>query len=168
MDDYGKELDFIAGTIHEWKFGYPITSRKILEDYAQKVPITQIVNEYFEVYEKMISSGIFKNVCHIDTIFRYINEDDIVPPEDCDTSDERVIELGRHCIKNNINIEYNLSGKKFPINRSFPSKDVVRKLSEEGAKFFVGSDSHKIDYFRKKCPKIIEAYNFLHSIRRRR
>ncbi|GAG54424.1 unnamed protein product, partial [marine sediment metagenome] len=44
--------------------------------------------------EKMINSKIFENICHIDVIFRYINENDIEPTKDCNITEERVLELG--------------------------------------------------------------------------
>ena len=123
-----------------------------------------IIDEYFEISKEMINSKIFKNICHLDTIFRYINEHDIKPEEDCNVSEERVLELGRLCIKNNIHIEYNLSGKKFPIGRPFPSKTVISQLKKEGGIFFVGSDSHSVDYFESQVDKVKEAYLYLNSI----
>jgi len=165
MDDYNKEVDFIAGTIHEWYFGYPITNRERIIDLMEKIPLKRIIDEFFKVSKSMINSKIFKNVCHIDTIFRYINQDDIIPTDECNCSEERVIELGQLCIKNKINIEYNLSGYKFSINRPFPSKAVITHLVKEGANFFVGSDSHSLDYFEKQIPKVKEAYNYLDSIK---
>jgi histidinol phosphatase-like PHP family hydrolase len=112
----------------------------------------------------MIKSKIFKNICHIDTIFRYINEYDIKPPPDCDCSDERVLELGRLCIKNNVSVEYNLSGAKFPIGRSFPSKEVIMQLKKEGARIFIGSDSHFVPYFQEQIKHIKNAYKLLDLI----
>ena len=164
MDDYERELDFIAGSIHEWIYGYPVTTREKLLNFLDKKPMKEIIDEYFETYEMMVNSKIFKNVCHIDTIFRYINDNDLKPEENCDISEDRVLELGKLCIKNKINIEYNLSGLKFPIKRPFPSKKVVSLLKKNGAKFFVGSDSHSLDYFEKQIPKVKEAYNFLDYI----
>jgi len=161
MDDYAKELDFIGGTVHEWIYNYPITTRAKLRQLLDKVQMKQVIDDYCETYKLMIESKIFKNVCHIDTIFRYINENDIIPLDDCDVSQERVLDLGRLCIKNKIRIEYNLSGTKFPINRSFPSKEVAEQLKSERAKFFVGSDSHSLDFFKETIPKVKEAYNFL-------
>lgn len=166
MDDYGKELDFIGGSIHEWIIHYPITNRERLEELTKKLSIKQIINDYFEVFNDMVDSKIFKNVCHIDTIFRYINENDIKPTNDCDISDERIVELGRSCIKNKIQIEYNLSGKRFPIGRSFPSKSVALRLLEEGASFFVGSDSHSLEYFKDQIPNLKKAYDLFNSIQR--
>ncbi len=165
FDDYGKEFDFISGSLHEWIIYHSVTTRKSLLKFLEKKSVKEIVDEYFEISRMMINSEIFKNLCHLDTIFRYINENDIKPTEDCDISNNRVLDLGRLCIKNKIAIEYNLSGTKFPINRSFPSKEVVTLLKLEGASFFVGSDSHSLDYFEEKIPKIEEAYNFLSSIK---
>lgn len=163
MDDYGKELDFIGGSIHEWIIDYPITNRDRLEDLTKKLTIKQIIDDYFEVFKDMIDSKIFKNVCHIDTIFRYINENDLKPTKDCDTSDERILELGRSCINNKIQIEYNLSGERFSLGRTFPSKNIVLKLLKEGASFFVGSDSHSIKYFKDQIPKVIKANDLIKS-----
>ncbi|NVM36211.1 MAG: hypothetical protein HWN81_11495 [Candidatus Lokiarchaeota archaeon] len=164
MDDYGKELDFIGGSIHEWIIGYPITTKDGLSRLLEKLPMKQIIDDYFEISEKMINSEIFRNICHIDTIFRYININEFKPTDDCDVSDDRIINLGHLCIKNKIKIEMNLSGIRFPIKRTFPSKIVIKELKKEGAKFFVGSDSHSLDYFENQIPKVIEAYSFLDSI----
>ncbi len=161
MDDYEKEIDFIGGTLHEWIYHYPITSRAKLLDLLEKVQMKKVIDDYFEISRMMIESKIFKNICHIDTIFRYINENDIIPLDDCDVSEDRVLNLGRLCIKNKIHIEYNLSGSKFPIDRSFPSKEVAEQLRSERGKFFVGSDSHSLKYFEKTIPKVKEAYKFL-------
>ncbi|MHA2034785.1 MAG: hypothetical protein ACW98X_00035 [Promethearchaeota archaeon] len=164
MDDYNRELDFIGGTIHEWILGYPITTRIKLVKLLEKKKMNKVIDEYFETCENMINSKIFANICHIDTIFRYINENDIRPTKDCNISEERVLELGRMCIKNNLRIEYNISGEKFPIGRPFPSKPIMSQLIEEGAKYFVGSDSHSLDYFEMQVPKVKKAYKYLNSI----
>ncbi len=164
MDDYGEELDFIGGSIHEWIIGYPITTKAGLTKLLEKLPMRQIIDDYFELSTKMINSQIFKNICHIDTIFRYINNNEFIPTDDCDISHDRVIDLGRLCIKNRIKIELNLSGLRFPIKRTFPSMDVMKQLKKEGAGFFVGSDSHSLDYFKDKIPKLIDAYKLLNQI----
>ena len=161
MDDVGNELDFVAGTVHEWIRGYPITLREKVLELMNKIPVKQIIDEFFGTTEKLIHSGIFKNICHIDTVFRYINENDIKPPKDCDISNDRIIELGRICKERKISVEYNLSGFKFPINRTFPSKEVVSQLKGEGVNFFIGSDSHSLDYFEETIPRLKKAHEFL-------
>ncbi len=161
MDDFEKEFDFIGGSIHEWIIGYPITTREGLLKLLEKIPMKQIINKYFELSVKMINSQIFRHVCHIDTIFRYINNNDFIPTDDCDVSDNRVVDLGLLCIKNNIKVELNLSGLRFPIKRSFPSMNVMKTLKKEGVEYFVGSDSHSLDYFEEQIPKVIETYKTL-------
>ena len=164
MDDYEKNFDFIAGTLHEPDIGLPITNRDKLVELLGKKSITQVVNNFFELSKEMIRSQIFENICHLDTIFRYINIRDLTPTFDTNVSDERVLKLGRLCVKNNISIEYNLSGLKFPIGRPFPSKSVITQLRKEGAKIFVGSDSHSVNYFRTSVSKVKKAYKFLKKI----
>jgi HisJ family histidinol phosphate phosphatase len=165
MDDYGKDIDFIAGTVHEWIIGYPVTTRDHLVSFIEKKPVPQIIKEFFDITKLLIQSKIFKNICHIDTVFRYINENDIKPPKDVKKYDQEVLDLGRLCIKNKISVEYNLSGIKFPIGRSFPSKAIIYQLKEEGANIFVGSDSHDISYFQEQISEVKSAYEFLSSIR---
>ena len=163
MDNYGKQFDFIAGTIHETDLGFPFTTReKLVELLKTKEPF-QVVNQFFELSEDMIKSKIFQNICHLDTIFRYINTRDIKPSFDTDISDERVIELGRLCILHDIKIEYNLSGLKFPIGRSFPNKSVIEQLKREGANIFIGSDSHSIEYFERMIPLVKKEYRLLND-----
>ena len=164
MDNYKKDINFIAGTLHETVTGFPFTTREKLLKLLKKAKIKAIVDEYFDLMERMISSKIFKNICHLDTIFRYINTKDLSPTFDVDVSDERILELGRLCIKNKQKIEYNLSGLRYPIARSFPSKQIIKKLKKEGAKIFVGSDSHTINYFRTRIYKVKKAYKYLKKI----
>jgi len=164
MDNYGKTFDFIAGSLHETDIGFPFTTREKLIELLGKKKIKSVVDEYFELMRKMIELKIFENICHLDTIFRYINPNDIKPTTDIDVSAERVLELGRLCVKNKIRIEYNLSGFKYPISRTFPDNNIVIQLREEGAQFFVGSDSHTIDYFRSMIPKVKKAYKFLNKL----
>ena len=161
MDDYEKQLDFVAGSMHEPILDDPITQRDKVLKLMKNYTITEIVDDFFSQSKYMIESKIFKNICHIDTIFRYINENDIIPPPDCDCSDERILNLGRSCIKNGLKVEYNLSGVKYPIGRSFPSIDVALQLKEEGAQFFVGSDSHDVAYFQEKIKSVKEACKLL-------
>ena len=168
MDDYKKDFDFIAGTLHEPDIGFPVTTRNKLVELLEKKSVKQVVDNFFELSEEMIRSKIFENICHLDTIFRYINIRDLVPTFKTDVSDERVLNLGRLCIKNDVNIEYNLSGLKFPIGRPFPSKSVITQLIREGAKIFVGSDSHSVNYFRTNIPKVKKAYRFLKKIEKKR
>jgi HisJ family histidinol phosphate phosphatase len=164
-DDYGKQFDFLAGTLHETEHGLPVTTRKKLMKLLNKKRIKQVVVEFFHLSKQMIQSKIFENICHLDTIFRYINRKDVQPTFDLEVSEKRVLELGRLCISNDIRIEYNLSGLRYPIKRPFPAKKVIKELRREGAKFFVGSDSHSINYFRTNVKKVKKAYKYLKRVK---
>ena len=164
IDDYDKEFDFIAGTIHETEYGFPFTTRTKLVKLLETRSVKKIVDDYFELMKEMIQSRIFTSICHIDSIYRYINMGDIKPTREIDISEERILELGRLCIKNDISIEYNLSGTRYPIGRTFPSKYVITQLKREGAQIFVGSDSHSVDYFRTQIEKVKMAYQTLEKI----
>lgn len=167
MEEYGNQLDFIAGTLHETTIGYPVTTREKLVRLLQQNRIKDVVDNFFRLSKLMIQSELFENICHLDTIFRYINPNDIQPTFDTDVSDERILELGRLCIKKNIRIEYNLSGPKYPIGRTFPSKKVVKKLAKEGAQFFIGSDSHSTNYFKTKIRKIKKATKYINKLEKK-
>lgn len=161
MDEYESQLDFIAGTLHETDYGYPVTTREKLLKLLEKKQVKSIVDEFFNLSRKMINSGIFKNVCHLDTIFRYINKKDVKPSFNTDVSNDRVFELGRMCMEREIAIEYNLSGRKYSLKRPFPGKRVIKVLKKEGARVFVGSDSHSTNYFKAQIRRVKRAYKFL-------
>ncbi len=165
LDDYGECIDFIAGSIHECDIKYPITERNYIIDLLKKKPIKEIIDDYFNSTKEMINSKIFKNICHIDTIFRYININDIKPTDNCDISDKRILDIGLLCINNNISIEYNLSGLRYSLNRPFPSKEIITNLKKKGGNIFVGSDSHDLNYFQDSILKIKEAYQYLNNIK---
>jgi len=168
MDDYGKQFDFIAGTLHETDHGLPVTTRRKLMKLLDKKRIKQVVVEFFHTLKQLIKSEIFENLCHLDTIFRYINPKDVQPTFDMNVSEKRVLELGRLCIEKDIRIEYNLSGYIYPVNRPFPAKHVIKELVKEGAKFFVGSDSHSVNYFRTNIRRVKKAYKYLQRIEEKR
>ena len=161
MDEYGKDLDFVGGSVHEFVYEYPVTTKRLLQELLNKKKTSEVIETYFKTMEMMVESRIFSNVCHIDTIFRYINEKDISPPQKIESYQERIINLGRKCIENNINIEYNLSGNRFSIGRPFPSFEVMKVLIEDGANFFVGSDSHSLDYFESQILNVKKSYQTL-------
>ncbi|MBD3342000.1 MAG: histidinol-phosphatase HisJ family protein [Candidatus Lokiarchaeota archaeon] len=166
VDDYEKDFDFLAGTLHETDYGYPFTTRSKLISLLEKKKIKQILDEFFILSKEMIESKIFKNICHLDTIYRYINSNDLKPTYECDLSDDRILKLGRKCIKNNTRIEYNLSGIRYPIGRPFPSPHIIALLIKEGAEVFVGSDSHSVNYFSTQINNVKKTINNLEAIRK--
>jgi HisJ family histidinol phosphate phosphatase len=166
IKEYGSTFDFFVGTLHELERFRPVTLESDLRALIKKHgSFEAIVKIYFDLQEKMIKSGLFTAIAHIDTIYRYCGS--IIPRIDQYQNSEfggytqRIIEL---CIKNNIWIEYNLSGFRYSLNRPFPPEKMVKKYSKLGAKFFVGSDCHTIPTFNRFVPKIKEANALLRSL----
>ncbi|MBY9008050.1 MAG: histidinol-phosphatase HisJ family protein [Candidatus Lokiarchaeota archaeon] len=164
LDEYRKCIDFIAGSVHECDIGYPITEKSYILRLLKTKSLKQLIDDYFISVENMIRSKIFKNICHIDTVLRYINPNEIKPSEDCDISDKRIFNLGLLCIENGINIEYNLSGPKYSLGRTFPSKKVITNMRELGANIFIGSDSHDLKYFKDTISNVKKAYKIIEQI----
>ncbi len=163
LRDYSKKFDFLAGSIHETAYEHPVTTREKLLTLLAYTPVKKVIDDYFVFMERMIKSNLFNRICHLDTVFRYINRNDISPTPDCDISEERVLKLGRFCVKHGLSIEWNLSGEKFPIARTSPSQEVIATLKSEGADVYVGSDSHSVGYFQEQISKVKKAYKFLNK-----
>lgn len=161
MDIYGGDLDFIGGSVHEFIYKYPVTTKKLLKELLKRMSVEEIIETYFETMEKMIDSKIFSNILHLDTIYRYINPNDIKPPKKMSLYEKKILQLGEKCIANGLNIEFNLSGTRFSIGRPFPSFPIMKELIEKGANFFIGSDSHSLNYFRSQIPNVKKYYQIL-------
>ena len=161
LDNHKFDFDFIAGAVHETVYEYPFTTRTKMESLLKKKSQEELISEFFEISRKMIESGLFQNICHIDTIFRFINDNDILPDRDIKDYNNQIYELGEDCINRNIRIEYNLSGLRHPIRRPFPSREMALKLKEAGAKFFIGSDSHSLEAFKINITRVKEAFKWL-------
>jgi HisJ family histidinol phosphate phosphatase len=161
MDDFGKELDFIGGSVHEFLYEYPVTSKSLLKNLIQKMSLEEIIETYFHSMEKMIESEIFSNICHIDTVFRYINSSEIKPPKDLRDYETKIVNLGEKCIEKGISVEYNLSGTRFSLGRPFPSFKMMKYLIQKGLNYFVGSDSHSLEYFKSQILNVKKAYEVL-------
>jgi HisJ family histidinol phosphate phosphatase len=166
IKEYGSTFDFFVGTLHELERFRPVTLESDLRALIKKHgSFEAIVEIYFDLQEKMIKSGLFTAIAHIDTIYRYCGSI-ILGEKKYQNSEyggytQRIIEL---CIKNNIWIEYNLSGFRYSVNRPFPPEEMVKKFSKLGAKWFVGSDCHTIPTFNRFVPKIKKANALLRSL----
>ncbi len=160
IENFGQRFDFIVGTMHETDLFYPVTQRDKLQELIRKYGTFEAVEErYFEKFNQMIHSGLFKAIAHPDVIYRFCSKEYIQKRES--EIDKKVIEVLKPCISNKILIELNISGLYFEIGRSFPSCNVVNHLLAEGATFFVGSDSHSTKDFEKRIIDLRKAHYLL-------
>ncbi len=164
LDNYGDQLDFIAGSVHELMYDYPITVPSGAEKLLSIWSAEKIVDEYFYALNKMVSSNLFRNLCHIDIVFRYIN------PHFCNyLIDEQAIfnelvEIGKICEQKGVSIECNLSGLRHLIGRPYPSNKVISEYIKQGIRVYVGSDSHSVNNFRKNIPLVKETYENIEKL----
>ncbi|MHA1805166.1 MAG: hypothetical protein ACTSU4_11680 [Promethearchaeota archaeon] len=161
LDLHEKDFDFIAGAFHETDHWFPFTTRSKLKELLKKKKQEDIINEFLEITRKMIDSNLFKNICHVDGVFRYLNDNDIKLDRSIEMNDEFFIAIGKKCAKKGIKLEFNLSGVRYPIQRPFPSRDLALKLKQEGVRFFIGSDSHSLEHFMYHAAQIKEMTDVL-------
>ncbi|MHA1689589.1 MAG: PHP domain-containing protein [Promethearchaeota archaeon] len=160
LDIHEKDFDFIAGAFHETDHWFPFTTRAKLKKLLKKKKHEEVIDEFLEITHKMIDSNLFKNICHVDSIFRYLNDNDIKLDRPIEVHDDFFIALGKECAKKGIKLEFNLSGIRYPIQRPFPSLELALKLKQEGVRFFIGSDSHSLKHFKYHVAQIKEMTDF--------
>ena len=162
--DYGDKFDFLVGSMHETDLYYPVTQRDKLHELILKYGnFEAVVEKYYERLSKMINSGLFSAIAHPDVIFRFCTNQDLENKKY--EVDERLIEILKPCISNNILIELNISGLYFEVGRTFPSETVVNHLLANGAKFFVGSDSHSVHDFEKRILNVRKAHDLVQKMK---
>ena len=160
IDDYGKDFDLLAGSLHEIEHWRPVTIPEDLKFLVKKYNgFENVITKYYDLQEKMVKSKIFKAITHPDTIFRYCKG--FIPFDEKYDNHSRTQDIIDLCIETDTWFEINLSGYRYPINRPFPPNDMVSEALKNGAKIFVGSDSHAINTFEQFIPKIKHANNFV-------
>ena len=165
LHEYGDSFDFFVGSLHEFDAYLPVTQDYTLKTLIKKYgTFEKVIDLFFDMQVRMIKTGLFNAVAHIDTIYRYCGS--FIPMKDEFLTSSykhytrKTIEL---CIEKNIWVEYNLSGRRFPINRPLPPTQFVKEYLNKGGKFYVGSDSHSISTFKRFIPWVKEANNLLRT-----
>jgi histidinol-phosphatase (PHP family) len=147
QDILNANVDYLIGSVHfidKWGFDNP----QFLAIYQEK-DIDMIWEEYFATVSKMVKSGYFNIVGHLDLIkvFKYLPTKNII-----DIAYQTIID-----IKNsNMVLEINSAGFRKPIKEQYPS----RKLLELAFKFDIpitfGSDAHSIKQIGYKYNEILQ------------
>lgn len=163
IDDNKNEFDFLVGTVHDAEFCSPITLSEDLQRLIKKYgSFEKVANIYFDIEEQMVKSKIFKAIAHIDTIYRFCGSFIDRKPEY--ENNNRIKKIANLCRDNDIWIEYNLSGIRYPIGRPFPNENLITEFRKQGAKIFVGSDSHSVQTFKQFIPEVKRATQTLKNI----
>jgi histidinol-phosphatase (PHP family) len=158
-DGHRKDFDYFIGTVHTID-GLAVTIREELETLITRIGLAAILRRYFDEVEGAIRSGLFDGIAHIDGVMRFVplyNEGKNL----MDYWHQRTFELGKLCVAYGIPIEINLRGLHYPWGQTHPSQLLIAQLIQEGAHFFVGSDSHKLKDFENAVPQLRKVHAYL-------
>ena len=130
------KVDYLIGSVHflgGWGFDNP----EFIGEYKAK-DMDVIWQDYFNTVQKMVQSGKFDIVGHIDLIkvFKYLPKKDVkLIAKDCVKAIKKA----------DMVVEINMAGLKKPINEIYPSDDILQMLLEYDIPLTFGSDAHKSD-----------------------
>jgi len=137
-----------------------VTMREEMETLVRRYGLPGVLKRYFDEVEAAISSGLFDGIAHINGVTRFASLfSEFKQVEEFCTA--RTLDVGLLCCKLGVVIEVNLGGLRHPWRKTYPPLDLVDRLAEDGARFFVGSDSHTVESFVDSLPLIQELTNHL-------
>lgn len=125
--------DYVMGSIHVidgWPFDHP----GYTAEYA-KWKIADLYRTYFARLEKLVKSGLFDVVGHIDLVKKFGYR----PGEDVSKSFEHLLDV---VADKGILVEVNTAGFDKPVGEMYPSIDILSAASARNIGIILGSDSH--------------------------
>jgi len=148
-----RHYDYIAGSVHTVFDGQCGISDEYeaLETFA-KYDLREVYTEYFETVDRMILSGLFDVVGHLDLVQRYG-----VNYVEGKTEWGRWYGLLRRILKGAIKremaIEINTSGIRQAPRRPYPDREIMALYRElSGTMVLLGSDAHRPDQLGSGIP----------------
>ncbi len=128
-----ERIDYLIGSCHiidDWSVDAPESEI----DYKIK-DVNQIYDRYFDEIVRLIESGLFNIVGHMDLPkkFGYHSTDDF---------SEKYVRIARAAAQKNVAIEINSAGLRKPVKEMYPSEKILKILIENNASITFGSDSH--------------------------
>lgn len=149
----GAEIDYFPGRegeigriMEEFPFDYTIGSVHFLGDWVIDDPryvdeyyrrdINEVYIQYFSIVEKMVSSGLFDIVGHLDIVKKF----GFKPTIDITPIVSRIL---RKIKVNGLCVEINTAGLEKPAKEVYPSEWILRMCKEMEIPATLGSDSHK-------------------------
>jgi len=140
-------FDYLLGSTHflgMWIFDHPDH-----KDEFEKRDIYEIYSDYFNGLEKMISSGMFDIVAHIDLIKKFGYK----PSRPLEEIYKKV---AKKINENNMAIEINTSGLHKPVKEMYPTPELLKICFEANIPVTLGSDAHRPEDVTRDFDKAIE------------
>lgn len=139
--------DYIMGSIHiidDWPFDHPAYM-----DGYKKWKISDLYRTYFGRLEKLVESGLFDVLGHMDLVkkFGYRPEEDV--SEAAYSVLDRVAQGG-------MLLDVNTAGFDKPVGEMYPSMDILKEACRRGILVTMGSDSHAPEEVGRHFDRAIE------------
>jgi len=152
LDRHKDDFDYFVGTIHD-VFDTKITIRPDLKRLLKTHGFNEIQQEYYQILEAGINSGLFDGFAHVDVVYRFCGKGGILQLEDGYSTDSRTVAGMESCVARDVAIELNFRGLDHPWHDTYPAEALFKKIKIEspGAVFFTGSDSHDVVTFEQSA-----------------
>jgi histidinol-phosphatase (PHP family) len=157
-------FDVIATALH-FPGGMDVVSRRSSWCFGEK-DTDYVYGLYFEQLEKMLDYTYFDVICHIDLVKKFGRK----PSR---SFDREVDDILSKIKEKDLTMEVNTSGYNHPIQKPYPSLDMIRKCHEKGIGITLGSDAHKPEdvgqHYERALPMILSAgYRHLATFTKRK
>lgn len=141
-------VDYLIGSVHfidKWGFDNP----EFIGQYKEQ-DLDEIWQKYFDTIEKMVQSGLFDIVGHLDLIkvFKFMPK-------------KSILEIANNALlaikKADMVIEINMAGLRKPIAEPYPSKELLQEAYKLNIPITFGSDAHaksQVSMFEKEIVKM--------------
>lgn len=145
-------FDYLVGSVHHidsWMFDHP-TYKSAYSEWE----LTRLYQTYFGLVEKLVRSGLFDIVGHLDLIkvFGYR------PPGSIIFFAEPIL----HAIKENgLTVEVNTAGLRKPCEEIYPAREILERCYNLGIAVTLGSDAHN---FTEVGRDLVQARDLLYHI----
>jgi histidinol-phosphatase (PHP family) len=150
VEQYGKEYDFVIGSVH-----YGENAQIIFPEYFEGKSVDEVVLPYFDQLETAIRTGWFDTIGHLDIPKRYLPNTH--RPYDPSQYRERLNGLFTALIETNTPFEINTSGLRQRPKASMPGPAIVRWYVEAGGSLVTtGTDSHAAQTVGSGLPETLD------------
>ena len=151
------QYDFVAGAVHEIDDGASGVSEEFeaAETFARFEPM-EAYHEYFETIDKMVVTGLFDVISHLDLINRY-GAGYLKEPLSWGRFYGVLRRILEGAIKRQMAVEINTSGLRQAPQATYPPAEVLQLYKEiGGALVIIGSDAHSPDQLCAGVPAALK------------
>ena len=153
LDEY--PFDFILGSVHRVN-GLSVATREDSFRYFKGRPLSDSIDEYLQLWNRAIDSGLFDVMAHPDYFKKHLPEMGYASLKFEDFG-SRIFDSFDKLASSGVGFEVNTSCMRHGAGSFFPVAEFVAQARLAGVKTVtVGSDSHKIETLGYHIPEALE------------